>query len=168
MLLEGIGLNALHQPSTPVVRMKARRFTRVSAEGGVFGSVVSMTSLSSLTGKPMLTRRRFCYSVPALLALPAEGAPDNPGILVTPAQADRIRQKLEGDAALQQAKATVRQNAAVEETPAGRHATAAIDAAGVPGAVGLAYHRAGGVWGGVGVRRRQDARDHERSGNGLG
>ena len=63
---EGGARRAARIPSMPpamaaatlVVRMKARRFTRVSALGGVLGSVVSMTSLSSLTGKPVLTRRR--------------------------------------------------------------------------------------------------------------
>src|ERR1039457_1730069 len=50
---------------------------------------------------------------------------------------------------------------AVEETPAGRHATASVDDAGVPGAVWLTYPRTGGVCGGIGVCRRQDARFHE-------
>ena len=55
-----------------------------------------------------------------------------------------------------------------EETPAGRRATAAVNAAGVPGVVGRAYHRTGGVCGGVGVCRRQAARFDEGSGTGLG
>jgi hypothetical protein len=45
----------------------------------------------------ILTRRSFCYSLPALLALPAGAAPEDPGILVTSAQAERIRQRLDGD-----------------------------------------------------------------------
>src|ERR1017187_7990252 len=57
---------------------------------------------------------------------------------------------------------------AVEETPAGRHATASVDDAGVPGAVWLTYPRTGGVCGGIGVCRRQDARFDEGRGTGLG
>src|SRR5438105_6484005 len=57
---------------------------------------------------------------------------------------------------------------AVEEAIAGWHATGSAGAARIPGVVGRAHHRTGGVCGGVGVGRRQDACDHERSGTGLG
>jgi len=56
-----------------------------------------------------LSRRNFCGSLSALMAVPAAGAQESgPGILVTPEQADRIRQKLtESDG--QQARAAVTQ-----------------------------------------------------------
>jgi hypothetical protein len=41
---------------------------------------------------PPITRRRFCWSASALLAMPAAAAADDPLILVTAAQARRIRQ----------------------------------------------------------------------------
>jgi len=51
---------------------------------------------------------------------------------------------------------------AFEETVAASSTTASVDAAGIPGTVGPTHSGAGGVCGGVGVRRRQDARRHER------
>ena len=55
---------------------------------------------------PTITRRHFCLSAPAILALPATAAPDDRGILVTPAQARRVRDNLPRESANQ-----VRRNA---------------------------------------------------------
>ena len=43
-----------------------------------------------------LSRRNFCYSLSALLAAPASGAEKDHGILVTPEQAERMREKVGG------------------------------------------------------------------------
>ncbi|MBZ5620500.1 MAG: alginate lyase family protein [Acidobacteriia bacterium] len=60
---------------------------------------------------PQVTRRQFCLSSSALLALPASAATDNACILLSPAQAARIRETLGRDAALRASADLVRQNA---------------------------------------------------------
>src|ERR1700687_3407076 len=62
---------------------------------------------------PLLTRRQFCLSTPALLTLRANAAPDNPCVLLTSAQVGRIRESLGRDTALRPTSDLVRQNADV-------------------------------------------------------
>jgi hypothetical protein len=75
---------------------------------------------------PLLTRRHFCLSTSALLALRARAATDTPCILVSSAQAGRIREALGRDAALRPTADLIRQ-----------HADAALKA----GPWSVTYHR---------------------------
>ena len=60
---------------------------------------------------PQTSRREFCLAASALLARPALGAADSPCVLVSTAQAGRMREALNRDAALRPRAALIRQNA---------------------------------------------------------